>query len=190
VKNKRPALLAILPLAGLAALAACGDGRNDEPLQYGPNPELPPPHRGVLPNMTIAEPAEWGDRQPVVPQGYAIRAIATDLKIPRQTLLLPNGDILVAEGRGGNAPSLKPKDIIAGPIKSRGTTSVQGGNRLTLLRDADGDGEYETQTVFADDLNAPYGLALVNGSLYVANQDALVRFDYVDGQTEAAAPPV
>jgi glucose/arabinose dehydrogenase len=59
-----------------------------------------------------------------------------------------------------------------------------------LLRDADGDGEYETQTVFADDLNAPYGLALVNGSLYVANQDALVRFDYVDGQTEAAAPPV
>jgi glucose/arabinose dehydrogenase len=109
--------------------------------------------------------------------------------IPRQTLVLPNGDILVSEGRGGNAPALKPKDVIAGYIKARGTSPVKGGNRLTLLRDADGDGEYETQTVFASDLNAPYGLALVDNHLYVANQDALLRFDYTEGQTEANGPP-
>ena len=159
-------------------------------MQYGPNPQLPQPHRGLLPNMTIAEPAEWGDQRPTVPQGYAISAIATDLQIPRQTLLLPNGDILVAEGRGGNAPNLKPKDVIAGHIKAKGTSPVEGGNRLTLLRDADGDGVYEVRTVFADNLNAPYGLALVDGNLYVANQDALVRFEYRDGQTQASAPPV
>src|SRR5690606_13031359 len=94
------------------------------------------------------------------------------------------------EGRGGNAPKLKPKDVVAGPIKSAGTTSVESGNRLTLLRDAEGDGTYELQTVFAENLDAPYGLALVDGSLYVANQGALVRFDYTEGQTRASAEPV
>ena len=183
---KRSGLLAAVALSAL--LGAC---RGDTgPMQYGPSPELPQPHRGILPNMTIAEPAQWGDQQPTVPPGYEIRAIAKDLNIPRQTLLLPNGDILVAEGRGGSAPDLKPKDVIAGFIKARGTSPVKGGNRLTLLRDADGDGAYELQTVFADNLDAPYGLALVDGRIYVANQDALVRFDYQEGQTRADAPPV
>jgi glucose/arabinose dehydrogenase len=125
-----------------------------------------------------------------VPQGYTIKAIATELAIPRQTLVLPNGDILVAEGRGGGAANLKPKDVIAGRIKAQGNTTVKSGNRLTLLRDGNGDGTYEVRTIFAEGLNAPYGLALVDGSLYVANQDALVRFDYRDGQTRADGPPV
>jgi len=157
--------------------------------QYG-NPDLPPPQRGLLPSMSIAEPAGWGERRPTVPQGWTIKAIATDLKIPRQTLVLPNGDILVAEGKGGGAPVLKPKDYIAGIFKSRGTTSVKGGDRLTLLRDTDGDGTYKGRWVYAENLNAPYGLALVGNQLFVANQDALVRFEYVVGQTRASAPPV
>lgn len=159
------------------------------PTQYGANVSLPEPQRGILPDMVIAKPAQWGDRTPTVPDGYTVTAIATDLKIPRQTLVLPNGDILVAEGRGGSAPDLKPKDVIAGYIKAKGTSSVKGGNRITLLRDADGDGKYELNTVFAEDLNAPYGLALVDNNLYVANQDAVVRFDYQEGQTKASGPP-
>ncbi|RTZ40973.1 sorbosone dehydrogenase family protein [Candidimonas sp. SYP-B2681] len=182
----RSTLFAVVTVSAL--LTACGG--DTEPLQYGSSPELPQPYRGVLPDMVIAKPAEWGDQRPTVPQGYTISAIATNLQIPRQTLILPNGDILVAEGRGGNAPNLKPKDIIAGPIKAMGTSPVEGGNRLTLLRDADGDGVYEMQKVFADKLNAPYGLALVGNSLYVANQDAIVRFNYHEGQTEASGPPV
>lgn len=176
-------------LAGtlVIALSAC-DGDPD-PVQYGPTPELPEPRRGLLPAMTIPRPANWGSDRPTVPQGYKIEPIATDLKIPRQTLVLPNGDILIAEGSGGNAPSLRPKDIIAGFIKNLGKSSVEGGDRLTLLRDADGDGIYEARGIFADDLNAPYGLALVNGSIYVANQDSLVRFDYRDGQTQASGSP-
>ena len=178
----------LLPLVALSALlTACGS--DPEPPQYGPDPQLPDPQRGLLPAMKIANPAEWGDQRPTVPQGYTIAAIATDLQIPRQTLVLPNGDILVAEGRGGAAPRLTPKDVIAGIIKAKGTSPVAGGDRLTLLRDSDGDGTYE-RTVFADNLNAPYGLALVGGRLYVANQDALVRFDYRDGQTRASGPPV
>ena len=166
----RSGMLAAVAIAML--LGGCSG--DPEPSQYGPDPQLPQPHRGLLPNMTIAEPANWGDQRPTVPKGYTIRAIATDLQIPRQTLLLPNGDILVAEGRGGNAPNLKPKDFIASYIKAQGTSPVKSGNRLTLLRDADGDGVYEVQTIFADNLNAPYGLALVNGSIFVANQDAIV----------------
>ncbi|WP_312166797.1 hypothetical protein [Phenylobacterium sp.] len=73
--------------------------------------------------------------------------------------------------------------MIAGYIKSLGKTGVKGGDRITLLRDADGDGRAELRTVFIDGLNAPYGLAFVDGALYVANQDALLRFPYQQGQT-------
>ena len=172
-----------------ALLAACNSSAPTLD-QYGANPELPTPARGLLPNMTIARPANWGDRTPAVPKGYTVRAIATGLGIPRQTLVLPNGDILVAEGRGGHAPKLKPKDVIAGYIKAKGNTTVKSGNRLTLLRDADGDGNYELQTVFAEGLDAPYGLALVGNALYVANQGELVKFDYTPGQTQAGGAPV
>ena len=180
---KRLSLLAVATSA--VVLAACNP--DPGPMQYGSDVNLPEPKRGLLPQMVIADPSEWGDRVPVVPEGFEVRAIATGLGIPRQTLVLPNGDILVAEGRGGNAPKLKPKDVIAGPIKAAGTTGVKSGNRLTLLRDADGNGDYEVQTVFADNLNAPYGLALIGHNLYVANQDAVVRFDYTPGMTQAPA---
>lgn len=174
--------------AACALLTACG--QDPDPAQYGANPTLPDAERGLLPNMTISRPAGWGDEKPSVPEGYTISLIATDLKIPRQTIVLPNGDILVAEGRGGNAPKLTPKDVVAGYIKSQGNTKVDSGDRLTLLRDADGDGVYEVRSIFAENLNAPYGLALVGSTLYVANQDAVVRFDYQVGQTQASGPPV
>ena len=174
-------------LSAALLLTACG-GEGDKTQARGPDPKLPEQQSSLLPSMKIAEPAPWGEQKPKVPEGYSISAIATDLAIPRQTLVLPNGDILVAEGRGGSAAKLKPKDVIASLIKAEGNTKVKGGNRLTLLRDADGDGTYELKTVFADNLNAPYGLAYANGKLYVANQDALVSFDYADGQTKAAGP--
>ena len=178
-----------LSMLGVALLvSACGEQGATKQV-YGADPKLPAPERGLLPSMKIAEPSPWGDRKPTVPTGYTVTAIATDLKIPRQTLVLPNGDIIVAEGRGGNAPKLKPKDVIAGYIKAKGNTQVKGGNRLTLLRDADGDGKYELQTVFAENLNAPYGLAFADNKLYVANQDELVRFDYAEGQTRATRAP-
>ena len=185
-----PSTARVLGVSTLALALAASSQEAPQLDQYGANPEIPQPNRTLMPDMIIAKPAAWGDRLPTVPQGYSIAAIATDLQIPRQTLVLPNGDILVAEGRGGNAPKLKPKDVIAGKIKAKGNTSVKSGNRLTLLRDADGDGTYELQTVFADKLNAPYGLALVGNTLYVANQDALVKFDYADGQTQASGAPV
>jgi glucose/arabinose dehydrogenase len=180
----------LLAMASLAALAAGCSNDGPDPMQYGSAPQLPEAHRGLLPTMKIASPVGWGNARPTVPQGYTITAIATGFGIARQTLVLPNGDILVAEGRGGGEPALRPKDIIAGFIKAKGTSQAKSGNRLTLLRDGNGDGVYEMRTVFADKLNAPYGLALVGNQLYVADQDALLRLDYAPGQTKASGPPV
>lgn len=175
---------AALRLWGSACLAlclsACG-GAGDTARQVGPDPQLPEVNETLLPPMKIAKPADWEGELPSVPEGFVITALATDLKIPRQTLVLPNGDILVAEGAGGSAPKLRPKDVVAGHIKDRGKTDAEGGDRITLLRDADGDGQAEVKTTFIDGLNAPYGLALIGDTLYVANQDALLRFTYTPG---------
>ncbi|GGB38248.1 sorbosone dehydrogenase [Sphingomonas metalli] len=176
-----------LPLAALALLAGCG-GQPTDVRQTGPNPQLPAQNQTLVPPMKIARPEAWGDSRPTVPAGFAITPVATGLKVPRQMLVLPNGDLLVAEGKGGHAPKLRPKDVIAGYIKSLGTTSVKGGDRITLLRDADGDGRPELQTVFLDGLDAPYGLALVGNDLFVAEQGALKRFAYTPGATRIAQP--
>lgn len=115
--------LAILVSATL--LGACGGTDPDVP-QVGANPKLPEQQSGLLPDMAIASPAAWGNARPAVPAGYTITAIAIDLAIPRQTLILPNGDILVAEGRGGaDEPKLRPKDFVAGRIKAKGTSPVK-----------------------------------------------------------------
>ena len=180
--NRCPSLL--MGVAGCLALllSACADP-GEVTNQTGPEPQLPKVNETLLPPMKIAKPAGWGNALPLVPEGFTITALATELKIPRQILVLPNGDILVAEGSGGNAPKLRPKDVIAGYIKALGKTDVEGGDRITLLRDADGDGQAEVKTTFIDGLDAPYGLAFVDGSLYVANQDALLRFPYTEGAT-------
>lgn len=169
-------------LLAASALAACSGG--DESLdQTGASPKLPALDETLVPPMKIAKPQGWNGERPTVPKGFTITPVATDLKIPRQILVLPNGDVLVAEGSGGHAPKSRPKDVIAGYIKSLGKSSVKGGDRITLLRDENGDGKPELRTTFIKDLDAPYGLALVNGSLYVANQGALLRFAYSDGAT-------
>ena len=177
-------------LTAVAALALTGcDNSSDQSLnQVGATPDLPAVNETLIPPMKIAEPAGWNGQVPTVPEGFTINAMASDFLIPRQMLVLPNGDILVAEGRGGHAPALRPKDIIAGVIKKQGNTQVKSGNRITLLRDADNDGTPELRTVFIDNLDAPYGLAFVENSLYVANQGALMRFPYEDGQTQITAP--
>ncbi|OGN49179.1 MAG: sorbosone dehydrogenase [Caulobacterales bacterium RIFOXYB1_FULL_67_16] len=173
--------------AAVLALAACS--RSDPNLnQTGADPDLPGQNETLVPPMKIATPTGWNNEAPVVPDGFVVTALATDLRIPRQILVLPNGDILVAEGSGGHAPKLRPKDFIAGVIKAKGKTSVKGGNRITLLRDADGDGRPEVRTTFIEDLDAPYGMAFVDGALYVAEQGALLRFPYQPGQTRITAP--
>ncbi|MBS7668122.1 PQQ-dependent sugar dehydrogenase [Croceicoccus gelatinilyticus] len=176
--------LAIVAIPLTVALTACQAASEPDIDQTGNSPDLPEQNDALIPAMKIPTPEAWGDELPVVPDGYTVSAIAKDLKIPRQTLVLPNGDILVAEGSGGKAPKLRPKDVIAGWIKQRGKSSVEGGDRITLLRDSDGDGQTDLQTTFIEGLDAPYGLAFVDGTLYVANQGSLVSFAYTEGATK------
>lgn len=173
--------------ASALTLSACGSSAPDVD-QTGPDPVLPERNETLLPPMNIATPAGWNGDLPTVPEGFTVTALASGLKIPRQMLVLPNGDVLVAEGMGGNAPKLRPKDVIAGYIKSKGKSDVKGGDRISLLRDADGDGTAELVTEFITGLDAPYGLAFVDGAIYVANQGDLMRFPYREGQTRVTAP--
>jgi glucose/arabinose dehydrogenase len=179
----------LITVASMAALlSACGAQSDPNLTETGAQPQLPSVNAGLLPAMKISLPAAWDGEMPTAPEGFTVTAIASDLLIPRQMLMLPNGDLLVAEGRGGGAPALRPKDVIAGVIKKQGNTQVESGDRITLLRDADGDGQFESRSVLIDDLNAPYGLAFVDGNLYVAAQDALLRFAYQEGQTQITGP--
>ena len=179
----------LISLAALSlALAACGGSSDPEVQETGPTPELPELDQSLIPSMHIAPPGDWNGDLPTVPEGFTISVVADDLMIPRQMLMLPNGDLLIAEGSGGGAPRLRPNDGLAGLIKARGRSSVEGGDRITLIRDSNGDGVPELRAVLIDDLNAPYGMAFVDGNLYVANQDAVMRFPYQEGQTEITAP--
>ena len=187
--NKNILAASAATLAMALTVASCGSSSDPKLNQKGATPDLPRVNETLVPAMKISPPAAWNGETPTVPEGFTISAFATDLKIPRQMLVLPNGDVLVAEGRGGGAPAVRPKDVIAGVIKKQGNTKIDGGNRITLLRDANNDGVPELRTVLVENLNAPYGLAWVDGYLYVAEQDALVRFPFQPGQTGIATPP-
>jgi glucose/arabinose dehydrogenase len=182
--------LSICAIAALA-LAACDDQGGDPNRQIGANPILPEPQQYLLPPMNIAKSENWGPGEtPNVPQGLVIRALARDFMHPRSLYVLPNGDVLVVESSGPKAPVNRPKDLVMGWVQSFAGSRSKGGNRIILLRGRDGDGAARLRTVFIDHLNSPFGVALVGNDLYVANTDALLRFHYIDGETNIAEPGV
>ena len=184
-----------LLVAGVAcALAACAErARHAEREGFGPDPVLPPPNEQKLPTVKVAEATGWPDgATPTAARGLAVSAFASGLDHPRWLHVLPNGDVLVAES---NAP--KRSESVRKGIKGwfmkramkKAGAAVPSANRITLLRDADGDGVAEVRTALLENLNSPFGMALVGDTLYVANTDAVVAFPYREGQTriEAAA---
>ena len=186
-------LLAVSALA--LTLAACG-GPEALPSEagFGPDPQLPPPSSSLLPQVKIADAVGWpAGRMPTPAQGLRVQAFASGLDHPRWLYRLPNGDILVAES---NAPP-KPEDKqgglrgwVMGLVMGRAGAAVPSADRITLLRDADGDGVAELKTPFLENLMSPFGMALVGDRLYVANADAVVAFPYQTGQTRIDAAPV
>jgi glucose/arabinose dehydrogenase len=159
--------------------------------QYGPNPVLPEPRQYLLPPMSVPKAVGWKPGEaPTVAAGLRIQAMATGLMHPRIVYPLPNGDILVVESNGPGTKPFRPKDYIQGKIKGRAGAAGEGGNRITLLRDANGDGIPELKTILVDKLHSPYGVAWVRGMLYVANTDAILAFPFTPGQTKITAPGV
>jgi glucose/arabinose dehydrogenase len=159
--------------------------------QYGPNPWLPEPTQYLLPPMSVPKAVGWKPGEtPTVPAGLRIQAMAGGLMHPRIVYPLPNGDVLVVESNSPGTKPFRPKDYIQGKVKARAGAAAKGGNRITLLRDANGDGIPELRTVLVDHLHSPYGVAWVAGTLYVANTDAILAFPFTPGQTRITAPGV
>jgi glucose/arabinose dehydrogenase len=181
-----------LACASALTLGSCNDDTFDVTSQIGPNPNLPEPQQYLFPPMRLASVVGWKEgEKPTVASGLKIEALATGLQHPRSLYVLPNGDVLVVESKSpGTDPVRRPKDIVVRQVEAWVTSGGDAGpsNRITLLRDANGDGKPETQSVFLDHLNSPFGVALVGNDLYVANTDAIMRYPYNPGDTKITAP--
>lgn len=178
----------------ILSLGACGEMATlPEQASIGPHPTLPLPNPTLIPTVNIAPAKGWPiGATPTPAPGLAVNAFASDLDHPRWLYVLPNGDVLVAET---NSPP-KPEDgtsikgLIMKLVMKRAGAGVTSANRITLLRDANGDGIAETRTVFLQGLHSPFGMTLVGNALYVANSDALLRFSYHSGETQITGPGV
>ncbi len=170
-------------------LAGCGESATLTVKQgQGSSPELPKPNKTLIPTVNIAKASSWPlDATPVAASGMRVNRFAEGLDHPRWLYVLPNGDVLVAES---NAQPKPPKGIrgrIMALVMKRAGAGVPSADRITLLRDADHDGTAEFSSVFLTDLTSPFGMALVDQTLYVANTDSVVKFAYEDGQTRIDA---
>ena len=169
-----------------------------EPAQHsvdevsGEDPVLAQPDPQLVPTVKVFKPVGWDEGEtPEAAEGLAVNRFAEGLEHPRIIYPLPNGDILVAES---NAPERVVAggwltNLVAGFLFRKAGAGEPSPDKLVLLRDADGDGTAEARTMLRDDLASPGGMAWVDGKLYLANHDALVRFDYQPGATTLEGDP-
>ncbi len=151
---------------------------------------MPPPDSALIPTVKIAPAQPWPQNtQPVAAPGTTVKAFAAGLDHPRWLYVLPNGDVLVAET---NAPQRPLRDELLGLkgkvmafVMKKAGAAVPSADRITLLRDADGDGQAEVRSVFLDNLTSPFGMVLVGNELFIANTDALVKVPYQSGDVKA-----
>lgn len=173
-------------------LAACGEMATlPVSAGIGPKPILPPPQKTLIPTVNIAPAIGWPvGVQPLAAPDTRVTAFATDLDHPRWLYVLPNGDVLVAESNAPPKPDDKKgiKAWVIGLVMKRAGSGVPSANRITLLRDTNGDGVADLRSVLLEGLNSPFGMTLAGNELYVANSDAVLRFPYVTGATRIVAP--
>ncbi len=185
-------MLAAGPLA--LVVAGCAESAK-QPVSsvVGAAPALPPPETALIPTLKIAEAVGWAEgAAPVAAQGLKVQAFATGLDHPRWLHVLPNGDVLVAETNAPERPDQGKgiRGYFQKEAMKKAGAVTKSANRITLLRDADGDGVAETKTVFMQNLNSPFGMALANGKFHVANTDGVVAVPYTDGATQISAAPI
>ena len=180
--------------AALFLLASCSSAGSGDPfVGFGPNPKLPPPQKGLIPTIGVPEVVGWpAGAAPKAPPGFTVTRFAEGLEHPRWLLALPNGDVLVAESaappKADTGKSGGLREFFAKMLMKRAGAVLKSADRITLLRDADGDGVAETRTTFATGLKSPFGMTLVGETLYVANADGVVSFPYRPGVTQVAGP--
>lgn len=184
------------PRAALASLllllSACNGGPPAAPPEqgYGPNPALPPPQTGAgLPTVKIADAVGWPDgAAPAAPPDFVVTRYAEGLAHPRWMYRLPNGDVLVAEASTQPSRDGGLLGWARNQVQRSAGAIVESANRITLLRDGDGDGDVDATHVFLEGLNQPFGMALAGDRFYVANTDAVLRYRYTPGATRLEGP--
>jgi glucose/arabinose dehydrogenase len=154
----------------------------------GPTPQITAGREQIFPTIAVADVDRWKTGEaPVVAPGLVVERFAEGLDHPRNLYTLPNGDILVAET---NSPPRKMGGVEGFVMKwlmGKAGADVPSANRITLLRDANGDGQAELKTPFLTGLNSPFGMVLIGEKLYVANTNGLLGFPYKTGDTKITA---
>jgi glucose/arabinose dehydrogenase len=188
---QRPIPLLLATLVAVA-LTGCGEtARLAVSDGTGATPKLPEPNKSLIPTLNVAKAVGWpAGGKPTGASGTTVNAFAAGLDHPRWLYTLPNGDVLVAES---NAPP-KPDDgkgirgFVQKIYMKNAGAGTPSANRITLLRDAEGDGVAEVRDVFIKDLHSPFGMVLVGNDLYVADTDAVLKFAYTPGATHLDGP--
>jgi glucose/arabinose dehydrogenase len=188
VRINQQCLRALFLTTFFLLLAACGtESKLPIAAGMGPKPSLPQPHQTLIPTVNIASAKGWeGAAAPIAAAGLSVAAFARGLDHPRWLYVLPNGDVLVAET---NAPAKAEgnagiKAWITSLVMKKAGAGAVSANRISLLRDTNGDGVADVRSVLLTGLNSPFGMALVGKQLYVANTDAIVSFPYADGDLQ------
>ena len=159
----------------------------------GPAPVLPAPSESFIPLVNVVNAKGWrSGYHPDTPDELKVNAFATGLSHPRWLYVLPNGDVLVAETNAPDRPADNKgiKGFFFKYFQGKAGGGVPSANRITLLRDTDGDGVADTRSTFLAGLYSPFGMTLVGNNFYVANADGVVRFPYTPGALQINAPPV
>ncbi|MBA3646646.1 MAG: sorbosone dehydrogenase family protein [Gemmatimonadaceae bacterium] len=177
----------------IAGLTACGaSARLPVSAGEGPHPVIPAPAPSLVPQVNYVKGKGWPKGEhPIPAEGLSVSPFATGLDHPRWIYVLPNGDVLIAETNAPRRPENNPgiKGWFTNYFTKRAGGAVPSANRITLLRDTDGDGVADVRSVFLAGLTSPFGMALVGHTLYIANTNALVKVPYTDGATTVTASP-
>ena len=154
----------------------------------GVDPVLGDPRPQMVPTVDIAEVDRWGaDQKPEAAPGLQVTRYAADLDHPRNLYTLPNGDILVAESNSPPRGNGGIQGWVMKHLLGKAGADTPSANRITLLRDSDGDGEVDLRSTFVKGLNSPFGMAVIGDKFYVGDTDALLEFPYTAGATEITA---
>jgi glucose/arabinose dehydrogenase len=180
--------LLLMSAAALPPTTSAAQSAGAPPDSFGAQPRLPSPQESFIPVLNWARTEPWPEgAAPAAAQGLSIKAFARGLKHPRWIYVLPNADVLVAEAATTPSASWSPRAIVQNWVQRQAGSIVENANRISLLRDTDGDGVADQRSVLLEGLRQPFGMALIGDQLYVANTDSIVRFKYDTGATSITA---
>ena len=175
-----------LLLTGLLAAGCAETTRLPPGADTGAQPVIAAPVESIIPTVKVAPAKGWPEgAKPLAAPGWKVEALATGLRHPRWLYVLPDGDVLVAETSAPERPEdgKGVKGFFMKKFMKRAGSAVPSANRISRIRGG-------VRTTFLENLNSPFGMALVGSDFYVANTDAVLRFKYENGEVRGPGEKV